>query len=139
MLLNLLTILLSIIRDKLSTVFSIICDKNSKKEGLIDMDILDRIKELAKKRGWSLQKVAEKAGIGINSIYRWNSKTPSTQSLTKVAKVLDVSTDYLLNGDAEESNKTADLADDDVLFTYKGKPLSEEDKELINRLMNGKE
>ena len=103
------------------------------------MDILDRIKELAKKRGWSLQKVAEKAGIGINSIYRWNSKTPSTQSLTKVAKVLDVSTDYLLNGDAEESNKTADLADDDVLFTYKGKPLSEEDKELINRLMNGKE
>lgn len=134
-----MTILLSIIRDKLSTVFSIICDKNSKKEGLIDMDILDRIKELAKKRGWSLQKVAEKAGIGINSIYRWNSKTPSTQSLTKVAKVLDVSTDYLLNGDAEESNKTADLADDDVLFTYKGKPLSEEDKELINRLMNGKE
>ncbi|MDY5628884.1 helix-turn-helix transcriptional regulator [Limosilactobacillus coleohominis] len=103
------------------------------------MDTLDRIKELAKKRGWSLQKVAEKAGIGINSIYRWNSKTPSTQSLTKVAKVLDVSTDYLLNGDAEESNKTADLADDDVLFTYKGKPLSDEDKELINRLMNGKE
>lgn len=103
------------------------------------MDTLDRIKELAKKRGWSLQKVAEKAGIGINSIYRWNSKTPSTQSLTKVAKVLDVSTDYLLNGNAEESNKTADLADDDVLFTYKGKPLSDEDKELINRLMNGKE
>ena len=49
------------------------------------MDTVDRIKELAKKRGWSLQKVAEKAGIGINSIYRWNSKTPSTQSLLKKA------------------------------------------------------
>lgn len=60
------------------------------------MNTLDRIKALAKKQGWSLQKVAEKAGIGINSIYRWNTKTPSTQSLDKVAKVLGVSADYLL-------------------------------------------
>lgn len=132
-----MTILLSIIRDKLSTVFSIICDKNSKKEGLIDMDTVDRIKELAKKRGWSLQKVAEKAGIGINSIYRWNSKTPSTQSLTKVAKVLDVSTDYLLNGNAEESNKTADLADDETIFTYEGKRIPPEDLEYMKRILRG--
>ena len=32
------------------------------------MKTVDRIKELSKKRGWSLQKVAEEAGIGINSI-----------------------------------------------------------------------
>lgn len=35
--------------------------------------------------------------------------------------------------------KTADLSEDDVLFTYQGKPLSAEDKALIRRLMNGKE
>ena len=101
------------------------------------MDTVDRIKELAKKRGWSLQKVAEKAGIGINSIYRWNSKTPSTQSLIKVAKVLDVSTDYLLNGDAEESNKTADLADEETIFTYEGKKITPEDLEYIKRILLG--
>ena len=101
------------------------------------MDTVDRIKELAKKRGWSLQKVAEKAGIGINSIYRWNSKPPSTQSLIKVAKVLDVSTDYLLNGDAEESNKTADLADEETIFTYEGKKIPPEDLEYMKRILRG--
>lgn len=101
------------------------------------MDTVDRIKELAKKRGWSLQKVAEKAGIGINSIYRWNSKTPSTQSLIKVAKVLDVSTDYLLNGDTEESNKTADLADEETIFTYEGKKIPPEDLEYMKRILRG--
>ena len=108
-------------------------------EGLIDMETVDLIKDLAKKRGWSLQKVAEKAGIGINSIYRWNTKVPSTQSLNKVAKVLNVSTDYLLGNNEDDKQRTADLDDDDVIFTYQGKPLSEEDKALIKRLMNGKD
>lgn len=101
------------------------------------MNTLDRIKALAKKQGWSLQKVAEKAGIGINSIYRWNAKTPSTQSLDKVAKVLGVSADYLLGNTSKK--QTADLDDDDVIFTYQGRPLSDEDKALIKRLMNGKD
>ena len=109
------------------------------------MDTVDRIKELAKKRGWSLQKVAEKAGIGINSIYRWNSRTPSTQSLTKVAKVLDVSTDYLLNGNAEESNKTSDLADEvhnmsvdealGTIMSFDGKPVTDHDKKVMKDLL----
>ena len=36
------------------------------------MTTVERIKKLAKERGLTLQQVAEKAGIGINSIYRWN-------------------------------------------------------------------
>lgn len=61
------------------------------------MTLVDRIKETAKnKRGWNLKTTAEKAGIGINSIYRWKEQTPTTDSLAKVAKVLDVSVDYLL-------------------------------------------
>lgn len=63
------------------------------------MTTLDRIKNLSQKKGWSLQTLAEKAGVGKNSIYRWDTKVPSTSSLQKVAKVLNVSTDYLLGGD----------------------------------------
>lgn len=37
------------------------------------MTTIERIKKISKERGWSLQKVAKKAGIGINSIYRWNT------------------------------------------------------------------
>ena len=99
------------------------------------MDTIDRIKELAKKRGWSLQKVAEEAGIGINSIYRWNSKTPSTQSLNKVAKVLGVSADYLLGETPKK--KTADLADEETIFTYEGKRIPPEDLEYMKRILRG--
>lgn len=74
------------------------------------MTTVEKIKELAKQRGWSLQKVAEEAGIGINSIYRWNKKVPSTKSLTKVAKVLNVSVDYLLGKD-EHKDHYYDLTD----------------------------
>ncbi len=104
------------------------------------MSTFERIKEIAKKRGLTLAQLNDKAGLGTNSIYHWKNKQPSAENLNKVAKVLDVSSDYLISGEeGTPNNKTADLADDDVLFTYKGKPLSDEDKELINRLMNGKE
>jgi len=60
------------------------------------MTTFERIKNLAKKRGYSLTKLNDKAGLGTNSIYHWKTKTPSTDSLTKVASVLNVSVDYLL-------------------------------------------
>lgn len=59
------------------------------------MTTVERIKKLAKERGLTLQQVAKKAGIGINSIYRWNKVTPSSNSLEKVAKVFNVTPDYL--------------------------------------------
>ena len=99
------------------------------------METVDRIKDLAKKRGWSLQKVAEKAGIGINSIYRWNTKVPSTQSLNKVAEVLGVSADYLLG--KTDKKKTADLADKEAIFTYEGKEIPPEDLEYMKRILRG--
>lgn len=60
------------------------------------MTTVERIKKLAKERGLTLQQAAEKAGIGINSIYRWNKVTPSSNSLEKVANILHTTTDYLL-------------------------------------------
>lgn len=101
------------------------------------MKPLDRVKELAKKRGWSLQKVATEAGIGINSIYRWSSKTPSTNSLQAVADVLGVSVDYLLgNTDEMHSNKKDDMPVDleetlsklGPAVSFGGKELTDEQK-----------
>lgn len=99
------------------------------------MEIVGRIKSLANQRGWSLQKVAEEAGIGINSIYRWKTKVPSTQSLNKVANVFGVSADYLLG--KSNKKKTADLADEDTVFTYEGRQISPEDLEYMKRLLRG--
>lgn len=112
-----------------------------KEKRILAMTTFERIKKLAKQHGMTLAKLNEKAGLGTNSIYHWKTKKPSTDNLQKVAKVLNVSVDYLLGKDEHKiaEKRTADLTDDDVIFTYQGKPLSEEDKELIKRLMNGKD
>lgn len=100
------------------------------------MTIFERTKEIANKRGMSIQEVATKAGMGVNSIYGWKKKDPTIGKLKSVAKVLGVSIDYLL-GESENSG-SADLADDETIFTYEGKPLDDEDKEIIRRLLRGK-
>lgn len=109
------------------------------------MKPLDRVKELAKKRGWSLQKVAMEAGIGINSIYRWSSKTPSTNSLQAVADVLGVSVDYLLgNTDDMHGNKKENepvdlytVTDDerDRLISANGQPITDDDWAIIKAVL----
>lgn len=101
------------------------------------MTTIERIKKISKERGWSLQKVAKKAGIGINSIYRWNTKTPSTASLQAVADVLDVSVDYLLGKDDKPSTSNNEPVDLDKVLSeegmamFDGKPLSEEYKKAL--------
>lgn len=104
--------------------------------------LVDRIKSTAKnKYGWNLKTTAQKAGIGVNSIYRWKDQTPTTESLQKVANVLDVSVDYLLGNDSKsnsDTKKVVDIDDDTVLLSFDGKPIPEEDKELFKRLLRGK-
>lgn len=100
------------------------------------MTTIERIKKISKERGWSLQKVAKKAGIGVNSIYRWNTKTPSTASLQAVADVLGVTVDYLLGKDDKPStsNEPVDLdkvLSEEGMAMFDGKPLSEEYKKAL--------
>ena len=108
------------------------------------MTALDKIKELSKKRGLSLQTVADKAGMGVNSIYRWKTQTPKLDKLEAVAKVLDVSVSYLLDKDdtPEWANQkdTMDLEDFlngnlKVNMAYGGEDLTEEEIERLKIAM----
>lgn len=103
------------------------------------MTTYERTKKMADDHGLSLQQVATKAGLGINSIYAWKKKDPSISRLAKVATVLGVSVDYLLgktdNPNGTKDKPTVDLNKDDAILTFDGKPIPEEDMELIKRLL----
>lgn len=105
------------------------------------MTLFDNVKKLANKKGMSLQEVAKKSGMGINSIYKWKSPdyNPSKPAVIAVANTLGIS-EKELKGETNPARKTkqADLADDSTLFTYEGKPIDDEDKEIIRRLLRGK-
>lgn len=103
------------------------------------MSTFERIKYLANSKKMSLQEIAEKAGIGKNSIYRWKVSAPNADKLESVAKVLDVSVDYLLGKtDTSAPIKSVDIADDNVIMTFEGKTIPKEDIELMKRLLRGK-
>jgi transcriptional regulator with XRE-family HTH domain len=85
--------------------------------------VFDNVKKLAKKYGYSLQKVAEKAGIGTNAIYGWKKYNPSPDSLAKVAKVLHTTPEYLQG--VQSISEKNDLTWQDLDMPYGGKIPSE--------------
>lgn len=92
------------------------------------MSVFDNVKTIATERGMTIKSLAEKAGIGENSIYRWKRTNPSTKSLDKVARVLNVSTAELIS----------DNSDEDIEFQAiqrKAKELSVEDKRRLLQLI----
>ena len=106
------------------------------------MTVFERIKELAKKRGYSLTRLNNEAGLGTNSIYHWRTKSPSTASLKKVADVLGVSVDYLLgNTDEMHSNKKdapydlKEFIDSTPVLKYDGKDIPEAEMRIIRRIL----
>ncbi|MEE6698615.1 helix-turn-helix transcriptional regulator [Limosilactobacillus fermentum] len=102
----------------------------------------ERLISLREARGWSKTYVANHLGLKnmqTYANYEYGRREPDLETTTKLAKLFNVSTDYLLGRNPKEDDlKTVDLADDDTIFTYKGQPLSDDDKEIIRRLMNGK-
>lgn len=67
------------------------------------MDLRDRIKELANKRGLSIPNLEVALGFGNGTIVRWNKSTPTADKLSKVADYLNVSVDYLLGRENNDS------------------------------------
>jgi len=70
------------------------------------MTIFDRIKELADEKGLSIIKLQQMAGLSKGAIQQWkdNKHAPSIENLTKVAKTLNVSVEYL-TGDSQYRNQ----------------------------------
>lgn len=107
------------------------------------MTTFERIKEISKKKGYSLTKLNDAAGLGTNSIYHWRNKTPSTDSLQKVANVLNVSLDYLLSNTNEIHPKKDNVLDlrkvlDDEhyeLVSAGGNPITDEDWAVIKAIL----
>ena len=109
---------------------------------------LEKIKELAKKRGIPLAKLEESLGYSTNYFYTLKTKTPNSDRLQEIADYFNVSTDYLLGRTdnpaivgsdefAQVNGQIIDLrkaAANTMLFD--GKPLSEDDIDFITSVLS---
>lgn len=105
----------------------------------------EKVKELSKKRGLSLNQLEEKLGYSRNTLYSLKRQNVSTKRLQEIADYLEVSVDYLL-GNTEtptiasnnQSDQTAplnveELADNVMMFG--GRELTEEKKKVIQSII----
>lgn len=94
----------------------------------------DRIKQLAKKQGLSINALENKLNLSKNTIYNLKNSKPSSDRLQEIADYFQVSTDYLLgrtdnpNIANDENTKTVDLRDAIAgSMAFEGTPLTEDE------------
>lgn len=69
------------------------------------MGLYERIKEVAKEKNTSVNKIEKDLGFARSSIAKFNKNRPSIDKMSKIAEYLDVSVDYLYG--VEESEHVA--------------------------------
>ena len=69
------------------------------------MILADKIIENRKKNGWSQEELAEKLGVSRQSVSKWEGAQaiPDIKKILLMAELFNVSTDYLLKDDIEET------------------------------------
>lgn len=93
------------------------------------MTTFERIKELAKKQGKSLNKVEEDLGWSRNTLYSLKVNKPSSERLETLADYFGVSVDYLLGRtDNPHSAESEDEYDDLVMMFRKNEMEIPEEK-----------
>lgn len=104
----------------------------------------ERVRELAKKQGLSLNQLEEKLEFGKNSLYGLKKNQPSSKIIQKIADYFNVSTDYLLGRtDNPRIATEADQGPDDIdeiidnAMMFDGKPLTDDDKRAIRGIIAG--
>jgi len=101
------------------------------------MPLAEKIKMLRKEKGWSQYQLGEKVGVHGKHVSKWenNKFIPNLEAVRKLARLFEVSTDYLLFDDVPRSS-TVSLHDPEILEQFeKVEKLSPEDKETVKRVV----
>ncbi|WP_334116028.1 helix-turn-helix domain-containing protein [Streptococcus parasuis] len=110
------------------------------------MGILDKIKALANEQALTLAELERKLDFSNGSLRKWDTSTPSSDKIEKVADYFNVSTDYLLGRTdnpriASDVVTAADGREVDLsnlrerVVMFDGKPLSDDDVEKIAQII----
>lgn len=103
----------------------------------------EKVRELAKKQGLSLNQVEEKLGFSKNTLYSLKRQKVSSDRLQQIADYFNVSTDYLLGrtdnpriAKDNDNSMTIDLKKDaEETFFFDGHELNDEDIDLITSIL----
>lgn len=108
-------------------------------ERLIQVNLYEKIKELAARKNISIRQLEEKLGFANATLRRWDQNKPSVDKIQAVAKFFNVSVDYLLGN--ESTSSVPELTIDQILDSvenYSGGELNESDREMLRIIIEAK-
>jgi transcriptional regulator with XRE-family HTH domain len=96
------------------------------------MSLSKRLKEERTNKGLSQQKLAELSETHYSNIGRYErgDAKPSAELINRIAQVLEVSPDYLMNGTLEDK-ATSNISDQELLSQFKKIEKFPQDKKMI--------
>ena len=68
------------------------------------MGLYEQIRDIAKEKGYSINRLEKELGFARSSINKFNKNKPSTDKIQQIADLLGVSIDYLLSGSDSDQN-----------------------------------
>lgn len=99
------------------------------------MNFSERLKQLRKKNNLSQEGLAKKLGLARSTIAGYETpdkkREPDYETLKKLADFFDVSIDYLLGREYYPKNLDLSMVLKESSVTYKGKPITEDQKKTI--------
>lgn len=102
----------------------------------------EKVRELAKKHGLSLNQVEEKLGYSKNTLYSLKRQKVSSERLQEIADYFNVSTDYLLGrtdnpaiASDNKANANLDPAETELVAAFRNQTqnMTEEEKVRFNK------
>lgn len=101
-----------------------------------------RIANLRKRKGYSQDDLAKLVGVSKQTISNWetDTKSPKMGYIESLANIFSTSKSFIIDGDLTviDSEVNLDKAlEEDLPMMYQGKPVSDLDKELIKRILEG--
>ena len=69
------------------------------------MGLYERIRDAAKTKGYSVNRLEQELGFARSSINKFNKNAPSADKLQKIAETLGVTVDYLMTGNTDDDSE----------------------------------
>jgi len=69
------------------------------------MGLYEQIRDAAKARGYSINRLEQELGFARSSINKFNKNAPSADKLQKIAETLGVTVDYLMTGNSDDDSE----------------------------------
>lgn len=97
----------------------------------------ERLRQLRTERRLTQDELASKINVSPKTIGAWerNDRKPPVEAVSELAEYFDVSTDFLLGHSS--TRQAVDLDKPGAILRFDGKPIPEEDLEIIKRLIRG--